>query len=153
MFLCVANGITTVRSLLGEPGLLALQGTVTDGSLLGPGLYLADPANTFLTNPLTNRWTKPLKKSVTNLLTNFVKKRLTNSLTKHVKKRLTKFAGAKTPQISPAITRPPLRTPGEPSTALPPGFGGDGPLRESSPRKSCRVLPCRRASLRTSRSP
>ncbi len=32
MFLCVANGITTVRSLLGEPGQLALQETVAGES-------------------------------------------------------------------------------------------------------------------------
>ncbi len=44
MFLYVANGVTTVRGLLGEPGQLALKEATADGSLLGPALYLAGPA-------------------------------------------------------------------------------------------------------------
>ena len=44
MFLYIANGVTTVRGLLGEPGQLALKDATADGSLLGPALYLAGPA-------------------------------------------------------------------------------------------------------------
>ena len=44
MFLYIANGVTTVRGLLGEPGQLALREATADGSLLGPALYLAGPA-------------------------------------------------------------------------------------------------------------
>ncbi len=44
MFLYIANGVTTVRGLLGEPGQLALKEATADGSLLGPALYLAGPA-------------------------------------------------------------------------------------------------------------
>lgn len=44
MFLYIANGVTTVRGLLGEPGQLALREATADGSILGPALYLAGPA-------------------------------------------------------------------------------------------------------------
>ena len=44
LFLYIANGVTTVRGLLGEPGQLALREATADGSLLGPALYLAGPA-------------------------------------------------------------------------------------------------------------
>ncbi len=44
LFLYIANGVTTVRGLLGEPGQLALREATANGSLLGPALYLAGPA-------------------------------------------------------------------------------------------------------------
>ena len=44
LFLYIANGVTTVRGLLGEPGQLALRDATADGSILGPSLYLAGPA-------------------------------------------------------------------------------------------------------------
>ena len=44
LFLYVANGVTTVRGMLGHPGQLDLRKRTADGSLLGPTLYLAGPA-------------------------------------------------------------------------------------------------------------
>ncbi len=46
LFLYVANGVTTVRGMLGHPGQLDLRKRTADGSLLGPTLYLAGPAFT-----------------------------------------------------------------------------------------------------------
>lgn len=43
-FLFVANGVTTVRSMLGWPGQLELRDQVRSGALLGPNLYLAGPS-------------------------------------------------------------------------------------------------------------
>ncbi len=43
-FLFLANGVTTVRSMLGWPGQLELRDKVKAGSLVGPTLYLAGPA-------------------------------------------------------------------------------------------------------------
>ncbi len=43
-FLFVANGVTTVRSMLGWPGQLELREKVKRGELLGPTLYLAGPS-------------------------------------------------------------------------------------------------------------
>lgn len=43
-FLFLANGVTTVRSMLGWPGQLELRDKVRAGTLLGPTLYLAGPA-------------------------------------------------------------------------------------------------------------
>lgn len=43
-FLFLANGVTTVRGMLGWPGQLELRDKVNAGSLLGPTLYLAGPA-------------------------------------------------------------------------------------------------------------
>jgi imidazolonepropionase-like amidohydrolase len=43
-FLFLANGVTTVRSMLGWPGQLELREQVKKGDLLGPNLYLAGPS-------------------------------------------------------------------------------------------------------------
>jgi hypothetical protein len=43
-FLFVANGVTTVRSMLGWPGQLELRDQVNSGELLGPTLFLAGPS-------------------------------------------------------------------------------------------------------------
>jgi imidazolonepropionase-like amidohydrolase len=43
-FLFLANGVTTVRSMLGWPGQLELREKVKAGKLLGPTLYLAGPS-------------------------------------------------------------------------------------------------------------
>jgi len=44
MFLYVANGVTTVRGMLGAPGQLDLKKQIDEGNLLGPTLYLAGPS-------------------------------------------------------------------------------------------------------------
>jgi imidazolonepropionase-like amidohydrolase len=44
LFLYVANGITTVRGMLGAPGQLALRDRTRRGELVGPTLYLAGPS-------------------------------------------------------------------------------------------------------------
>lgn len=44
MFLYVANGVTTVRGMLGNPSHLQLRREVAEGKLLGPRLYVAGPA-------------------------------------------------------------------------------------------------------------
>lgn len=44
LFLYVANGITTVRGMLGAPGQLELRRRTNTGELLGPTLYLAGPS-------------------------------------------------------------------------------------------------------------
>ena len=44
MFLYVANGVTTVRGMLGGPGQLELRQRVNDGEVLGPTLFLAGPS-------------------------------------------------------------------------------------------------------------
>jgi imidazolonepropionase-like amidohydrolase len=44
LFLYLANGITTVRGMLGDPGQLELRRRVSHGELLGPTLYLAGPS-------------------------------------------------------------------------------------------------------------
>jgi hypothetical protein len=43
-FLFLANGVTTVRGMLGWPGQLELREKVKRGELLGPTLYLAGPS-------------------------------------------------------------------------------------------------------------
>jgi len=43
-FLFVANGVTTVRGMLGWPGQLELRDQVKAGTLTGPTLYLAGPS-------------------------------------------------------------------------------------------------------------
>ena len=43
-FLFAANGVTTVRSMLGWPGQLELRDKINRGALLGPTLYLAGPS-------------------------------------------------------------------------------------------------------------
>ena len=43
-FLFLANGVTTVRSMLGWPGQLELRDRVRRGELLGPTLHLAGPS-------------------------------------------------------------------------------------------------------------
>jgi imidazolonepropionase-like amidohydrolase len=43
-FLFVANGVTTVRSMLGWPGQLELREKVSRGEMIGPTLYLAGPS-------------------------------------------------------------------------------------------------------------
>ncbi|WP_114951273.1 amidohydrolase family protein [Sphingosinicella terrae] len=43
LFLYVANGVTTVRSMAGHPGLLALRERIAGGDLLGPTLHAASP--------------------------------------------------------------------------------------------------------------
>ncbi len=42
--LYVANGITTVRGMLGQPEHLALRGAIADGTVLGPRLYTSGPS-------------------------------------------------------------------------------------------------------------
>ena len=44
LFLYLANGITTVRGMLGNPGQLELRRRTNTGELLGPTLYLAGPS-------------------------------------------------------------------------------------------------------------
>lgn len=44
MYLYVANGVTTVRGMLGAPGQLDLKKQIDEGNLLGPTLYLAGPS-------------------------------------------------------------------------------------------------------------
>lgn len=44
MFLYAANGVTTVRGMLGGPGQLELRAMVNRGELIGPTLYLAGPS-------------------------------------------------------------------------------------------------------------
>ncbi|MCH7743645.1 MAG: amidohydrolase family protein [Proteobacteria bacterium] len=44
MFLYVANGVTTVRGMLGASGQLSLKTLIADGELIGPTLYLAGPS-------------------------------------------------------------------------------------------------------------
>jgi imidazolonepropionase-like amidohydrolase len=44
LFLYLANGITTVRGMLGAPGQLELRARTNRGELLGPTLYLAGPS-------------------------------------------------------------------------------------------------------------
>jgi imidazolonepropionase-like amidohydrolase len=44
LFLYLANGITTVRGMLGHPGQLELRGKAKSGELLAPNLYLAGPS-------------------------------------------------------------------------------------------------------------
>ncbi|MDF1504523.1 amidohydrolase family protein [Roseisolibacter sp. H3M3-2] len=44
LFLYVANGITTVRGMLGAPGQLALRERANKGEVIAPTLYLAGPS-------------------------------------------------------------------------------------------------------------
>jgi imidazolonepropionase-like amidohydrolase len=44
LFLYVANGITTVRGMLGYPGQLDLKARADRGEIVGPNLYLAGPS-------------------------------------------------------------------------------------------------------------
>jgi len=44
LFLYVANGITTVRGMLGAPGQLQLRERVRSGAIVAPNLYLAGPS-------------------------------------------------------------------------------------------------------------
>ena len=44
LFLYVANGITTVRGMLGAPGQLELRARANSGEIVAPTLYLAGPA-------------------------------------------------------------------------------------------------------------
>jgi imidazolonepropionase-like amidohydrolase len=44
MFLYAANGVTTVRGMLGAPGQLELKGMTNSGEMIGPTLYLAGPS-------------------------------------------------------------------------------------------------------------
>ncbi|HEY0169476.1 MAG TPA: hypothetical protein VGB98_00365 [Pyrinomonadaceae bacterium] len=44
LFMYVANGVTTVRGMLGAPGQLELRERVNRGELLSPTLYLAGPS-------------------------------------------------------------------------------------------------------------
>ncbi len=44
LFLYVANGVTTVRGMLGYDGQLALKDRVLSGAAIGPALYLAGPS-------------------------------------------------------------------------------------------------------------
>lgn len=44
MFLYVANGVTTVRGMLGAPGQLELREMVAEGEIIGPTLYIAGPS-------------------------------------------------------------------------------------------------------------
>ena len=44
LFLYVANGITTVRAMLGDPEAITTRDAIASGKLLGPKLYVAGPA-------------------------------------------------------------------------------------------------------------
>ena len=44
LFLFIANGVTTVRGMQGQPGQLALRERANSGEILSPSLYLAGPA-------------------------------------------------------------------------------------------------------------
>ena len=44
LFLYVANGVTTVRAMLGDPEAITTRDAITTGKLLGPRLYVAGPA-------------------------------------------------------------------------------------------------------------
>ena len=44
LFLFVANGVTTVRGMLGSPGQLELAARIASGEVVGPTLYLAGPS-------------------------------------------------------------------------------------------------------------
>ena len=44
LFLFVANGVTTVRGMQGQPGQLALREKANSGEIVSPSLYLAGPA-------------------------------------------------------------------------------------------------------------
>jgi hypothetical protein len=44
LFLYVANGVTTVRGMLGFPGQLDLKTRISRGEIMGPTLYLAGPS-------------------------------------------------------------------------------------------------------------
>jgi cytosine/adenosine deaminase-related metal-dependent hydrolase len=44
LYLYVANGVTTVRAMLGNPEAIATRDVITAGTLLGPTLYVAGPA-------------------------------------------------------------------------------------------------------------
>jgi imidazolonepropionase-like amidohydrolase len=44
LFLYVANGVTTVRAMLGNPEAIATREAVASGSVVGPKLYVAGPA-------------------------------------------------------------------------------------------------------------
>ena len=44
LFLYIANGVTTVRAMLGNPEALVTRDNVASGTLLGPKLYVAGPA-------------------------------------------------------------------------------------------------------------
>src|SRR5690606_18371874 len=44
LFLYVANGVTTVRGMLGGPEHLKLREEINSGKVLGPRLYVAGPA-------------------------------------------------------------------------------------------------------------
>lgn len=44
MFLYAANGVTTVRGMLGQDGQLALKARTNSGEIIGPTLYLAGPS-------------------------------------------------------------------------------------------------------------
>lgn len=44
MFLYAANGVTTVRGMLGQPAQLELKALTNSGTMVGPTLYLAGPS-------------------------------------------------------------------------------------------------------------
>src|SRR5690606_27369981 len=44
LFLYVANGVTTVRGMLGEPGHLELREQLARNEVLGPRLYTSGPS-------------------------------------------------------------------------------------------------------------
>ncbi|RUO35958.1 amidohydrolase [Aliidiomarina shirensis] len=44
LFLYIANGVTTVRGMLGYPHQLELKSDIADGTRMGPTLYLAGPS-------------------------------------------------------------------------------------------------------------
>ena len=51
LFLYVANGVTTVRGMLGHPRQLEIRARIRKGELTGPNLYLAGPALSGATAP------------------------------------------------------------------------------------------------------
>ena len=44
MFLYVANGVTTIRAMLGAPNQLVLRDQLRKGEVLGPTMYVAAPS-------------------------------------------------------------------------------------------------------------
>ena len=44
LYLYLANGVTTVRAMLGNPEAIATRNAIAEGKLLGPRLYVAGPA-------------------------------------------------------------------------------------------------------------
>ena len=55
MFLYVANGVTTVRGMLGQDGHMELRRKANAGEIVAPTLYMPDPASVAARCPLQSR--------------------------------------------------------------------------------------------------